>query len=65
MIQIKSAVRLRQTFLDLIFLMQLSLVNKKSFGKWAKLDPLTKTFLVPQWYLHQKNKVYKSSFNLS
>ena len=26
-----------QTFIDLIFLMQVSLRNKKSFGKWAKI----------------------------
>ena len=44
--------------------MQKSLENKKSFGKQAKKPvPFIKTYLIPQWYLHQKNKVRENLFS--
>ena len=48
-------------FFYLIFLMQISLWNEKSSGKQDKGAVATKTFLVRQWYLHRKNKVWKGS----
>ena len=41
--------------------MQVSLGNEKSLRKRSVLGPFTKTFLVPQWYLHRKNKIPKCS----
>ena len=44
--------------------MQVSLEKVKSFRKQTKTWPVYQTFLIPQWYLHQKNKVIKFSFRL-
>ena len=48
-VQVKSAVRITQsqTFLDFIFLMQVSLGNKKCFDKWSKTLPIYQNFALP------------------
>ena len=48
-----------QNFLDLIFQMQLSLGNKKSFGKWAKAWPVYHniTYFI-SYLLYFKNRIY-------
>ena len=37
--------------------MQVSLGNEKILIDALKLGSFTKTFLIPQWYLHRKNKI--------
>ena len=57
----KSVLRLTrsQNFLGLIFLMSVSLGNKKKFGKQAKLSPIYPNFSHSPRYLQWKNKVLK------
>ena len=56
-VQVKSTVRItwNQNFLD-IFLMEVSLGTRKILINRPGFSLFTKTFLVLQWYLHQKNK---------